>query len=150
MKFLNVLKKNYNEDIRDNEIEKYAIKKSNIAIKYAKSFQKKLDYSQKSISDLEEILDFYSEDIFKSKPTENQIWSMSIIFGSYLGETMLKNGLAKKGYKWGKDNSSNIPILYKSESDYLIAPNDKVYKRLVNGKEDSVISFYDVCMDLID
>lgn len=130
----------------NNEFETTAIKNSNTAIKYAESFQKYFDYSKKSINDLEEILDFYSNDISESKPTENQIWSMSIIFGSYLGETMLKNGLAKKGYQWGIDKSSNIPLLVNDNGNF-ITPNDKVYKRLVNGKEDSIISFYDVIMN---
>ena len=70
---------------------------------------------------------------------------MALIFGSYLGEVMLKNGLSKKGYGWGKDNTSNIPLLVAAEGNY-IAPNDKVYKRLINGGEDSVISFYDFIM----
>jgi len=131
----------------NNEMEHIAIKNSNNAISYAESFQKNFDYSKKSINDLEEILDFYSNDISESKPTENQIWSMSIIFGSYLGETMLKNGLAKKGYKWGKDNSSNVPLLVNDNGNSFITPNDKVYKRLVNGKEDNIISFYDVIMN---
>ena len=111
------------------------------AIEYAQNFDKKLDFSENSIVDLEEILDWYSKDIAVSKPTENQIWSMSIIFGSYLGETLLKNGLIEKGFAWGKEASSNIPLLIKDDGCY-ITPNDKVYKRLVNGSVDSVISFY--------
>lgn len=111
------------------------------AIEYANEFNKKLDYSENSIADLEEILDWYSKDISVSKPTENQIWSMSITFGAYLGETLLKNGLAEKDFKWGKELSSNIPLLIRNDGAYL-TPIDKVYKRLVNGSEDSVISFY--------
>ena len=60
---------------------------------------------------------------------------------------MLKNGLAEKGYKWGTDNFSNIPLLVNADGSF-VTPNDKVYKRLVNGKEDSVISFYDVIMSM--
>lgn len=111
------------------------------AVEYAKEFNKKLDYSENSIADLEEILDWYSKDIAISKPTENQIWSMAIIFGSYLGEALLRNGLSQKGFAWGKEASSNVPLLIKDGGSYL-APNDKVYKRLVNGSEDSVVSFY--------
>ena len=66
---------------------------------------------------------------------------MAIIFGSYLGETLLRNGLSQKGFVWGKEASSNVPLLIKDDGSYL-APNDKIYKRLVNGGEDSVISFY--------
>jgi len=71
---------------------------------------------------------------------------MAIIFGSYLGEAILKTGLANKGYRWGKDNSSNVPLLIREDGSF-ITPNDKVYKRLINGKEDNIISFYDVVMD---
>ncbi|WP_124100126.1 hypothetical protein [Ruminococcus sp. Marseille-P6503] len=134
------------EQKANNEVENNAVKNSNTAVSYAKSFKKHFNYSKKSINDLEEILDYYSNDISKSNPTENQIWSMAVIFGSYLGEVMLKNGLAEKGYKWAKDGSSNIPLLA-DENGSFITPNDKVYKRLVNGKEDSIISFYDVMMD---
>lgn len=134
------------DNIQKVEIENIVKKNSNTAINYAKSFEKEFDYSKNSIKDLEEILDYYSNDISKSKPTENQIWSMSVIFGSYLGEVMLKNGLLKKSYKWDKDNNSNIPLLVANDGSY-ITPNDKVYKRLVNGKEENVISFYDVIME---
>lgn len=130
----------------NNEIEIMAKKNSATAIDYAKDFDKEFDYSKKSIVSLEEILDYYSNDISKSKPTENQIWSMSLIFGSYLGEVMLKNGLSEKGYLWGKSNSSNIPLLIKEDGSY-ITPNDKVYKRLVDGNVDSVISFYEFAME---
>jgi len=119
----------------------YAQKMSVIAIEYANEFNKKFDFSENSIADLDEILDWYSKDISVSKPNENQIWSMAIIFGSYLGETLLKNGLSEKGFAWGNESSSNIPLLIRNDGAYL-TPNDKVYKRLVNGSEDSVISFY--------
>ena len=125
----------------NHEWTDYAQKMCATAIEYANEFNKTLDYSENSIVDLEEILDWYSKDVSVSKPTENQIWSMAIIFGSYLGETLLKNGLSEKGFVWGKEPSSNIPLLIRNDSAYL-TPNDKVYKRLVNGSEDSVISFY--------
>ena len=110
---------------------------SNTAIEYAQSFEKKLDYSENSVKDLDEILDWYSKDIAKSKPTDNQIWSMAKIFGIYLGQVIIKN--CKNGYTW-YDTDNNIPIIKKEE--LVIAPIDKVYKRLVNGSEDSVESFY--------
>ena len=56
-------------------------------------------------------MDYYSKDLSKSSPTENQIWSMALIFGSYLGEVMLKNGLLKNKFSWKTDNTSNILVL---------------------------------------
>ena len=57
----------------NNQWSLYAQKMSVVAIEYANEFDKKLDYSEKSIIDLEVILDRYSKDIPVSKPTENQI-----------------------------------------------------------------------------
>ena len=131
-----------------DETQDLARELSATAIKYAKQFHKNFDYSKNSIDDLEQILDYYSNDISTSNPTDNQIWSMSLIFGTYLGETMLKNGLAEKGYSWGKTDSSNIPLLIRNDGNY-ITPNDKVYKRLVNGPEDNVVYFYEMAMKMM-
>lgn len=54
-------------------------KNSAIAVGYAKSFEKEFDYSENSINDLEEILDYYSKNAAQSKLTEIQIWSMAPI-----------------------------------------------------------------------
>ena len=123
-----------------------AKKNSMTAVEYAKSFQKEFNYSEMSISDLEEILDYYSNDLLESRPTENQVWSMSLIFGSYLGEVMLKNGLSKRGYHWGMQNTDNIPLLMADDEKY-VTPIDKIYKRLVNGAEDNVVLFYQTMME---
>ena len=123
-----------------------ARKNSMTAVEYGKSFQKNFDFSAKSIGELEEILDYYAEDLLESRPTENQIWSMSLIFGSYLGEVMLKDGLSKRGYCWGIQDTGTIPLLMAGNEKY-ITPVDKVYKRLVNGAEDNVISFYQMAME---
>ena len=150
--FLKKQQKQYLADlekaVRDRGTENVRIcaeKNSATAVSYAKSFGKELDYSEDSIKAVEEILDYYAKDLTKSKPTENQIWSMALIFGSYLGEVMLRNGLARKGYAWGKDDTSDIPLLSAGDGSYA-TPNDKVYKRLVNGKEDDIVLFYDVAM----
>lgn len=82
----------------------------------------------------------------KSRPTENQVRSMSLIFGSYLGEVMLKNGLSERGYRWGMQNTGNIPLLMADDEKY-VTPIDKIYKRLVNGAEDNVVSFYQMMME---
>lgn len=146
MNLFDKLKKNKIISNKDIEIEKNIKKNCATAINYAKSFEKNFDYSNYCIKDLEEILNYYSNDISKSNPTESQIWNMALIFGSYLGETMLRNGLKKNGYNWGITNNSNIPLLITTAGNY-ITPIDKVYKRLINGKEDSIISFYDFLID---
>lgn len=50
------------------------------------SFNEELDYSVESIKTVEKILDYYFQDLqncnVEEKPTENQVWSMSMIWGS--------------------------------------------------------------------
>lgn len=93
--------------IKDDRYGDYAKRMSATAVEYAKTFNINFDYSGNSIADLERILDYYHKDIAESKPTENQVWSMATIFGSYLGEVMLKNGLKENGFSWGFDSSNN-------------------------------------------
>ena len=133
---------------KENEYSKYAKEKAQIAVEYAKDFNRDLNYSKDSIRDLEAILDYYHKDIEVSKPTENQIWSMATIFGTYLGETMLKNGLTNEGYDWNLHEEYNSLMLMTKDGSFT-SPLEKVYKRLLNGVEDSVISFYDVVTDMI-
>ena len=59
---------------------------------------------------------------------------------------MIKNGLLKNRFFWKTDNNSNIPVLSDDCGNH-IAPVDKVYKRLVNGMEDNITSFYKFIMD---
>lgn len=73
-------------------IEEYLQSMGKKAVEYAKSFDVVFTYSEKDVKDLEEILDYYSNDLknAKDKPSKNQIYSMSLIWGSYLGELIIK------------------------------------------------------------
>lgn len=136
------------EIVVDKSYGEYAKKMGQTAVEYAKDFNINFDYSEKSIADLERILDYYHKDISASKPTENQLWSMATIFGAYLGETMLNNGLEEGGFAWGLDAEYNIMLLVGENNSYM-TPIHKVYNRFINGPEDSVISFYDIMMEII-
>lgn len=147
MRILNRFKKMkyINNSVRpEPQVSIFAQKSSDLAIEYAKEFNKTLDYSRESIDALEEILEYYARDLRKSRPTDNEIWSMAVLWGSYLGQTMLKNGLEQEGFSWGLMDGTNVPLLVHRES--YTTPNDKVYKRLINGPEDSVVYFYEVMM----
>ena len=130
-----------NQDEPNSMLESIAQKNSAIAVDWARDFDKVLDYSQTGIADVEEILDYYSKAIPSDQPTEQEIWNMAIIFGSYLGEVLLKNGLRQKGYRWSQTDGCDIPLL-REPNGWMLTPIDRVYKRLVNGSEDSVVSFY--------
>lgn len=131
------------------------------AIEYGKSFSKDLDYSEKSLKDIEGILDYYYKDlkgsfiknffrkIKKQEPTDSQIWSMAAIWGVYVGEVMCKNNQHR--CKWVyEDEFGSGPVLHiKVDNNSRAFPLDKVYKRLKNGPEDNVASFYDVFKTMV-
>ena len=133
-------------DINANE---YVEKKCEEAINYAKNFKKELDYSDRSIKELEEILEYYYQDLkpkafsslFKKKekktPSVSQIYSMATIWGIYVGETIRK----KMGSNvfWEKGET-----FYLKSGETKIYPIEKVYKRMKRGSKDSILEFYDL------
>lgn len=120
----------------------------NSAINYGTLFDKVLDYSAESIGDLDEILQYYYEAAKQEKTTDQQLWNIAVIFGIYLGQTLLDTHLTEKGYSWclGEDK---VPVLEKDDRNQM-SPITKAYKRLMNGPEDSVKSFYDVAIFIAD
>lgn len=113
-----------------------------MAIEDAQAFEVKFDFTDESIHKLEEILDYYSVELSNSikgeEPTEKQIFSMASIWGVYLGEVMrIKVG---KPCKWIYVYDELLLSVNGAEAN----PIGKAYKRIVNGSEDSVISFYHI------
>lgn len=126
-----------------DRIEEFVENMSNKAIEYAKSFEKNFNYTENNIKDLEEILDYYSNDLKSSNPIESQIYSMSLIWGSYLGK-LLKMHINFE-LCWVKEDVFGVgEIIHLKSGENRIFPVEKVYKRLINGKEDNIISFYEL------
>jgi hypothetical protein len=131
-----------NMENSDSELHEIIKNNCNTAVKYAASFGYTLDLSDESINKVEEILDYYANDLLSlnqdESPTENQIWSMASIWGSYVGEVMVRN--IGEPCRW----------VY-VEGEYLVEaqgatanPIGKAFKRLINGSEDNINSFYDI------
>ncbi|MBX9851089.1 MAG: hypothetical protein K2X86_04945 [Cytophagaceae bacterium] len=131
-----------------------------LAIKYATGFGKELNYSEESIKDVEGILGYYSEDlhpgffkkimrgILKENPSDAQISSMAIVWGSYIGEVFKRH--AGASCEWAVENVfGEGEILHLKAGDSRLFPIEKAYKRLVNGTEDNVWSFYTVFKEKI-
>ena len=104
------------------------------AIENAERFGKKLDFSEKSITDVEEILNGYSKD--------EEIWSMAYIWGAYIGEVMRRNIGPNCLWTDEKIFDKETPHLKNNKSRAF--PIDKAWKRIMNGPEDSIISFYKI------
>ena len=115
-------------------------KSSERAIEFAKNLKKDLDYSAKSISNLDAILELFHQETIKTGENEQKIWSLSYIFGAYLGETLQKNKLESLGYTWTILDDSNIPLL--EGKGHFVNPVFQVNQRITKGKEASLIDFY--------
>lgn len=115
-----------------------------IAKDYAAAAGKNLDYSPESIAILEEILQNHYEEAMVDQITDGYLWNISVIYGVYLGETLLRNAISELGYHWVLDDE-NVPSLVKDEKNTM-SPVTKTYKRLKNGPEDNVQSFYDIAI----
>lgn len=66
----------------------------------------------------------------------------AVLFGTYIGEMMLRSGLAQKGFVWVEDDG--LPILSIPGSQTTVSPITKAHKRILNGAEDSMKSFVNV------
>lgn len=71
-------------------------------------------------------------------------WNLAAIFGIYLGETMLRQFAAEKGFRWGTPEG-DFPVLMKDDRNQM-SPITKVHKRILNGEEDSIESFYRIAI----
>jgi hypothetical protein len=94
-----------------------------------------LDYSEKSIQDVEKILGTIHEEYVASKP-ERGAMGLAMAFGAYIGEVIRRGN---PGSKWER----NHPVA--GENSYPLSwlggeifPCGWCYKRIVNGPEDDV------------
>jgi len=103
-----------------------------------------LDHSPESIRLVEEILDRlhaavprgFLGRLLKKAPSQDDLWTMSKMYGGYIGEVFRKAG----GGEWGLDTEivpgQNTVCLRKEQR--RIWPPSKVYKRLTAGPQDNV------------
>lgn len=110
------------------------------AVDYAAQLGRELDYTPASIAALDEILQIYHEDIHRSEPTEDQVYSVALIFGAYLGECVLRSTPADSGCRWLIVEGE--PVL--DQMGVRFGPVSKVYRRLTNCEEESLIPYFHV------
>lgn len=123
------------------------------AVRYGQSFNVELDYSKESLVAVEKILYYYSQDMqncdVEEQPTENQLWSMATIWGAYIGEVIRRE--VGPDFIWtDKEEFGNkTPHVQSTRTDVGTFPIDKVYKRLVNGAEDNIVTYFNVGMEYL-
>jgi len=98
-------------------------------------FGKSLDYSDRSVADIEAVLTLLHASISAEKPSQDDIEDFAMMFGSYLGETYRRN----HGGQWGL--AGGIPAL-SIGSGYTSYPWSRAFKRLSQGEENEVCGWY--------
>ncbi len=101
-----------------------------------------LDYMPESIDRLEEFLQAIHRIKDSPKFSDDILWNVAVEYGIYLGQTLLRNKLSRLNWKWA-ELSDGLPVLQDTRKNRM-SPITKVYKRLINGPEDSVKSYYEV------
>lgn len=111
------------------------------AVKIAETFERNFTGSDLDVVAMEEILGIIHKAYSEKEVTEQNAKGLAISMGVYLGQLMLDHKLTECGYAWKVDD--NEPCLVKNSNDKMY-PLTKVWKRVVNGKDDNVKSFYTI------
>ena len=153
----NDLDKGYNEDeakkARQNFDSFHQKNDSFIQESICKIHNKTLDYSIKSINTLMDLIKDAHEAFDRNEISEEFCRLLIMAFGVYLGDTLLKNGLEKKGYKWMVPEEIKNKDLRKAmdypnnKNPFLSGPSnttpiDKVLKYWYNGDEDNLYTYW--------
>lgn len=119
------------------------------AVRYAMQSEIALDYTRESARHVDTFLDAFHDSLDKYDSDEgaNILWNTAVLFGTYIGEMLLRSGLAEKGFAWAWDDG--IPIL-SIPGKTAVSPITKAHKRILNGAEDSIKSFVDVVFSFVD
>ncbi len=120
------------------------------AVRYALQNGITLDYTKKSAKSIDVFLETYHDSLDKYDGDDGakSLWNLAVLSGTYIGEMMLRSGLAEKGFVWIEDDG--LPILGIPDSKTAISPITKAHKRILNGEEDSIESFVDVAFSIVN
>lgn len=120
------------------------------AVRYAMQSGIALDYTKESAQNVDAFLETYHDSLDKYDSDEGTktLWNVAVLFGTYIGEMLLRSGLSEKGFVWVEDDG--LPILSIPGKQTAVSPITKVHKRILNGTEDSVKSFVDVAFSIVN
>ncbi len=120
------------------------------AVRYARKNGIELDYSRESAQNVDAFLGVCHDSLDKYDGDEGAeiLWNIAVLFGTYIGEMLLRSGLAEKGFVWVEDDG--VPILSIPDNQTAVSPITKAHKRILNGVEDSIKSFVDVVFSAIN
>ena len=128
---------------------------ANSAVEHARKYwSTELDFSPRSIEDVELILARMHDSIprkiyeklYKRGPTPEQMATISLAYGAYLGEVIRR----EFGGTWSKEDVSGeatIALVFSPQTK-LFTPA-KVWKRLNRGDEDNIRTFYEFYSEML-
>lgn len=106
-------------------------------------------YTAESARNVDVFLDAYHElKSFTGKKGANTLRNTAVVFGSYIGETLLRCGLTEKGFVW-VDNGNKPPFL-RGPSGKILTPIEKVQKRVLSSSEKNMESFVNMTLMIIN
>jgi hypothetical protein len=116
---------------------------SNSAFGLAKILNIELDYSVESVEKVEQLCEATYQ-FYKSKPEIDMksIDTVSRIIGSFLGELIIRN----IGGEWKLNKNKVITVSHKNFECY---PLGKITKRLLDGSQENIVSYYNTCKKLM-
>jgi|SRR5579859_6506916 len=127
----------FSEDVQIQTIaEAYALD----AVDFARDNMKvTLDWTDQSIQAVESILDVFNRGLADANPPDEQVFGISKMWGSYIGEVYRKS----HGATWGMitHGDQSFPGL-RATSGTLFWPWGRVQNRIRNGPEDNVWHYY--------
>lgn len=120
------------------------------AVQYAMKNKIVLDYTRESVRNVDTFLGACHDNLDKYDGDEGAkiLWNIAVLFGTYIGEMLLRSGLSEKGFVWVEDDG--LPVLSIPGSQTAVSPITKAHKRILNGAEDGIKSFVDVVFSVVN
>jgi hypothetical protein len=118
------------------------------AVEAGHGFSAQLDFSENSLMELETILDQLSRDMAAAQPSSDELNEVCKTWGSYFGEVVRR----RYGGDWSIETypGKQFATLTLSVNGNKIFPSMKVHRRLVQGGNENVWSFYKMVKAKLD
>jgi hypothetical protein len=109
-------------------------------VRSMRDFEWELDYSEQSIRTLEEMIDRQFADWrpWRSGKVAKKNLPIASLVGAYLGEVMIRH----VGGHWGWMPDFDVAAVQLPSGTWT-SPPAKAQKRLLNGKEDDLVVYYE-------
>jgi hypothetical protein len=110
------------------------------AVQKAREFNTQLDYTENSLMEVEVILSQLARGSTVAQISAEDVGEMCKMWGSYLGEVVRR----RFGGEWSVETypGKQFATLTLSVGANKLFPTMKIHRRLTQGEEDSVWSFY--------